>query len=275
MREFIDLTKFYKVKGGKIDLYTIECPTGDEKNWRRPALIIVPGGGYEHVSKREGATVACNFLARGFQCFVLEYLTVKDGVRYPEQLHELAAAVDYIKRHADAFKINKDEVFVLGFSAGGHLAANLAVDYFNVCETVGEKLDCKPTAIGLGYPVISSEFGYTATHKNLLEGYEEKDKKQLLKRLNLDKAVTEKTVPAFIWTTASDKTVPAQNSISFALELAKHNIRYELHVCPEGDHGSSTCDYEVNFDRLPAYKKNAQWLDNCASFFRLFTVEKY
>lgn len=275
MKEFIDLKKFYKVRGGKLDLYTIDCPTGDEENWRRPAVIIVPGGAYEHVSKREGATVACNFLARGFQCFVLEYLTVNDGVRYPEQLHELAAAVDYVKKHAAAFHINWDEVFVLGFSAGGHLTANLAVDYFNVSETVGDKLDCKPTAIGLGYPVISTEFGHTRSHENLLAGYSDIEKQKLLKKLNLDKAVTEKTVPAFIWTTASDKTVSAQNSIAFACELAKHSVKYELHIYPDGDHGSSTCDYEVNSDRLQAYKKNAQWLDNCASFFRLFTAEKY
>lgn len=274
MNTCIELKDSYKVVGGKLHLYTIECPVSDDKNWRRPAVIIVPGGAYEHVSKREGATVACNFLARGFQCFVLEYLTVRDGVRYPEQLHELAAAVDYLKKEADAFHINKDEIFVLGFSAGGHLTANLAVNYFNVSEIVAEKLDCKPTAIGLGYPVISTAFGHLRSHENLLAGYSEGEKKKLIKSLDLDKAVTEKTVPAFIWATASDNTVSAQNSISYAFELAKHNVKYELHIYPETDHGSSSCDYEVNFE-CPAYKKNAQWLDNCASFFRLFTVEKY
>ena len=84
--------------GGSLDLYTVECPLPDCKNWKRPAVIVVAGGAYEHVSKREGATVACNFLARGFQCFVLNYLTVNDGVRYPEQLHELSASVDYLKK---------------------------------------------------------------------------------------------------------------------------------------------------------------------------------
>lgn len=270
----IELKNYYKVAGGFLTPYTIECPNGKEKKWRRPAVIVVPGGAYEHVSKREGANVACQFLARGFQTFVLEYLTVTNGVRYPEQLHELAAAVDYVKTHCEEYHINKDEIFVLGFSAGGHLTADLAVEYFNVAEIVGEKLDCKPAAIGLGYPVISTEFGYKKTHENLLSGYTDAEKQNILNRLNLDKTVTKKTVPVFLWTTAEDSAVPALNSLKFASALAENGVKYELHVYPEGEHGSSTCDFEVNTEN-PAYRKNAQWLSNCAQFFRLFTVEKY
>ena len=273
MNDFIDLKKHYKVVGGKLTPYTVDCPVSDNEGWLRPAVIIVPGGAYEHVSKREGAPVACHFLARGFQAFVLEYLTAPDGVHYPEQLHELAAAVDYIKTHSDKFRINREEIFVVGFSAGGHLTANLAVDG-DICKTVGEKLDCNIRAVGLCYPVISARLGHTRSHENLLIGYTDWQKADLLKRLNLDEAVTEDTPPAFIWTTAADSTVPAINSIKFALALAKKGVKYELHVYPEGDHGSSTCDLEVN-DERNAIRKNAQWIDNCVEFFRLFTVEKH
>ena len=270
----IELNKHYKVKGGKLTPYVIECPISDNMQWCRPAVIVVPGGAYEHVSKREGAPVACHFLARGFQAFVLEYLVAPDGVRYPEQLHELAAAVDYIKSRADEFHINKDEIFILGFSAGGHLTANLAVDCSAVPQIVGEKLDCKIAAVGLCYPVISADLGHTRSHNNLLNGYTDAEKGELFKSLNFDLAVTGKTVPAFIWTTATDSTVPASNSIKFALALAENGIKYELHVYPEGDHGSSTCDSEVN-DERNVIKKNAQWIENCVEFFRLFTVEKH
>lgn len=270
----IDLKQHYKVAGGVLTPYAIDCPMSGNSDWRRPAVIIVPGGAYEHVSKREGAPVACRFTARGFQTFVLEYLVACDGVHYPEQLHELAAAVDYLKCHCEEFHINKDEIFVIGFSAGGHLTANLAVDCSVVSEIVGEKLDCKVTAIGLGYPVISAELGHTRSHGNLLAGYSDKQKQKLLGQLNLDKKVTENTSPTFIWTTATDSSVPAINSIKFALALAEKGIKYELHVYPEGDHGSSTCDLEVN-DERNAIAKNAQWIENCADFFRLFTVEKY
>lgn len=274
MNNVIDLKKFYKVAGGKLMPYTIDCPTDNKREWRRPAVIVVPGGAYEHISKREGAPVACRFLAYGFQSFVLEYLTVKDGVRYPEQLHELAAAVDYVKKHSAEFHINSNEIFVVGFSAGGHLTANLAVDYFSISETVGEKLDCKPAAVGLGYPVISAELGHFRSHENLLCGYSDAEKQNLIKRLNLDGAVTEKTVPAFVWTTSSDSTVPAVNSLKFATALAENRIKYELHIYPEADHGSSICDFELNAE-CPALRKNAQWILNCMEFFRLFIAEKY
>lgn len=266
--EVIRLKERYGLNGGTLAPYIIDCPTGNEKEWKRPAVIVVPGGAYEHVSKREGAPVACNFLARGFQAFVLEYSTVKDGARYPEQLNELAAAVDCLKSNCAEYNVNRDEIFVVGFSAGGHLVANLAVDYFNL------NFDCKPRAVGLGYPVISAFSGHTRSFDNLLDGYSESEKKVLLKRLSLDGAVTKKTVPAFIWATATDSAVPALNSLKFACALAKKGIKYELHVYPEAEHGGSTCDFEVNGENS-AYKKNAQWLDNCASFFRLFTAEKY
>ena len=268
----IDLKEHYNVAGGKLTPYTIDCPHDNNKQWRRPAVIVVPGGGYEHVSKREGAPVACHFLARGFQTFVFEYLVAPDGVRYPEQLHELAAAVDYIKGHADEFHINSDEIFIVGFSAGGHLTANLAVDYSAVPQTVGEDLDCQITAVGLGYPVISANLRHVRSYENLLSGYTDEQQHELLKKLNLDRAVTASTVPAFIWSTAADGTVPATNSLKFALALAEKGIKYELHVYPEGDHGSSTCDLEVN-DKV--YQKNKQWIEDCAEFFRLFTAEKY
>lgn len=268
MKDFIELKKYYKVKGGRLTPYTIECPTDNKSEWHRPAIIVVPGGAYEHVSKREGAPVACRFLAMGFQCFVLEYLTAPDGAHYPEQLYELAAAVDYIKANCKTFSVNNEEIFVIGFSAGGHLTANLAVDYFNVSEIVGEQLDCKPAAVALGYPVISAEYGHTRSHVNLMGG------KTLLEGLNLDNAVTEKTVPSFIWTTARDKCVPAINSLKFASALAENDIKYELHVYPEGDHGSSTCDREVNGESF-AFSRNAQWIENCVQFFRMFTSEKF
>ena len=272
MNKYIELKEHYNVAGGRLTPYTIDCPKSDGSDWRRPAVIVVPGGGYEHVSKREGAPVACHFLARGFQAFVLDYLVAPDGVRYPEQLHELASAVDYVKKHADEFHINRDEIFVIGFSAGGHLSASLAVNHSAVSQIVGEKLDCKIRAVGLGYPVINAELGHTRSYDNLLAGYTEEQKQGLLKGLNPDKAVTRKTVPAFIWTTATDSTVPAINSLKFAEALAEKGIKYELHIYPKGDHGSSTCDLEVNG---AIHEKNRQWIDNCAEFFRLFTVEKY
>lgn len=272
MKDFIELKNYYPVAGGKLTPYTIDCPTGgNETKWLRPAVIVVPGGAYEHVSKRESAPVACKFLALGFQTFVLEYLTVRDGVRYPEQLNSLAAAVNYVKKHAKVYHINADEIFLIGFSAGGHLAANLATSgQTDFCRA----LDCSVRAIALGYPVISAKYGHTRSFDNLLFGYDEQKKQELIKLLALDEAVSKSTPPTFIWTTASDSTVPALNSLKYATALAQNGVKYELHIYPETDHGSSTCDFEVNGENA-AYRKNSHWISDCAEFFRLFTVEKY
>ncbi len=273
----VELNKeYFFIEGGQLSYLVMDYPyDGDGENaWRRPAVIVVPGGGYGCVSKREGEPIAAAFLAKGFQTFILGYLCAPDGVRYPEQLMELSAAVDYVKKHADELHVNPNEIFVVGFSAGGHLAANLAVEHQNVSQKVGVALDCKPTAIGLGYPVISSTHGHFGSYDNLLNGYTEEAKQELLKTLNLNEAVSEHTPPAFIWTTAEDAVVPPDNAMRYALALDKLQIPYELHVYPHGIHGLSTGNQLVNPD-TPALKKVNRWIADCADFFYEFVEEPF
>lgn len=275
MKNFtVDLTKEYPVKGGSLDCILMDLPFDGETGWKRPAVIVVPGGGYGMVSKREGEPIASAFWARGFQTFVLTYLCQPDGVRYPEQLCELAAAVDYVKKHADVFHVNKDEIFVVGFSAGGHLTGNLAVDYASVSVRIGATLDCKPTAVGLCYPVISHKYGHLGSHANMLYGYSETEKAALYKEVDLDEKVNENTAPAFIWATATDMVVPVENSLSFASAMAKYKVPFELHIYPEGIHGLSTADYEVNPVNQHE-KRISRWVDDCSAFFRKFVKESY
>lgn len=264
----------YGIFGGKLDCLSLDDTNPREGvEWKRPAVIIVPGGAYAHVSKREGEGVAARFLAQGFQVAVLTYSVAGEGAKYPDQLIQLGCAVDYVRKHAKELYVNPDEIFVVGFSAGGHLTANLAVDYASVSQKAGFSVDCKPTAVGLGYPVITNKAGYKGTHDNLLCGYSEDKKEELLKALNLDEAVTEKTAPAYIWTTATDQLVPALNSLRFAAALAQKGVAYELHVYPQGSHGLSTGDSEVS----PACPEPRlkQWVSDCVGFFRSFVEEEF
>lgn len=271
----VSLKETYGLEGGELECMLSESPFDvPSPEWRRPAVVVVPGGGYCMVSKREGEPVANYFLAKGFQTFILTYRTCTEGSCYPEQLIELAAAMDYIKKNAAECLVNPEEIFVVGFSAGGHLAADLAVEYASVKEKAGMELDCRPKAIGLGYPVISFKCGHEDSYAHLLLGYTEEAKAELLKTLNLDELVTDTTPPAFIWTTSSDTCVPSKNSLMFALALANHKIPYELHVYPQGEHGASSCSYEINAP-MEFLRKNSAWLDDCAEFFRLFTTEKF
>ena len=276
--KLVDLKAEYPfLAGGKLECITGAYPFdfGDPKAWKRPAVVVVPGGGYGMVSKREGEPIAHAFLAKGFQVFILTYLVECDGVRYPEQLFELAAAVDYVKKNAEAFSVNPNEVFAVGFSAGGHLVGNLAVEYQNVAEKAGVNLDCSVSAVGLSYPVITSNHGHLGSYQNLLSGYTDEAKAELCKTLNLDEAVSEHTPPAFIWATANDTVVPADNAIRFGLSLARQGIEYELHVFPEGAHGLSTGSREVNTGSEDILRKVSVWIEDCASFFRRYTIEKY
>ena len=272
----VSLKEEYGAFGGKLDCLSLDntCPH-TENDWKRPCVIVVPGGGYASVSAREGEGVAAQFLARGYQVAVLTYSVVGQGAKYPDQLIELGCAVDYVKKHAKELYINPDEVFVVGFSAGGHLTANLAVDYASISGYLGRELNAKPTAVGLCYPVITNEEAHIGSHNNLLNGYSEEEKAELLKRVNLDKMVTENTAPAYIWTTATDNVVPAANSLRFATALAKNGVAYELHVYPSGVHGLSTGDDEVSYSLFSGEKRFTAWMHDCAGFFRSFCTEKF
>ena len=270
----VNLNELYTVKGGVLSACLMDIPFDIEKEWRRPAVIVVPGGAYGFVSKREGEPVAMDFLAKGFQAFVLTYeVGGENGYPYPEQLLELASSIDYVKKHADEFHVNKEEIFVVGFSAGGHLTGNIAVDYQSVAQMAGQDLDCKPTAVGLAYPVISKTNGHERSFENLLYGYTDEAKSVLMDRLSLEDAVTENTVPSFIWTTAEDTCVPPDNAIRYALACNKKGVTYELHVYPHGNHGKSTGSREIN-DEQPL-DKIKKWLPECVDFFREFIEEKY
>ena len=273
----VELKEYYPVKGGSLNCIAMENPWGVEgrENWRRPAVIIAPGGGYTRVSRREGEPIAMEFLAKGFQAFVLTYLC-SPHARYPEQLIEIASAVDYVKKHADEYFVNPDEIFVIGFSAGGHLTANLAVEYGSVSKKAGVELDCKPTAVGLSYAAISEKAGCKRVQEAILVGYSEEEKLQVGERIRcLDKGVTKRTPPSFIWATATDQVVSCQHSLLFATALAKKGVPFELHVYPEGLHGRSTGSLEVN-DEMPGNSsKLCQWVDNCVKFFRAYCEEKF
>ena len=272
---WIDLKETYGLMGGKLECICTDYPW-DAPNvpWRRPAVIIVPGGGYAMTSRREAEPIANAFLARGYQTFILWYLCAPQGAAYPEQLLELGCAVDYVKKHANEYSVNEKEVFAVGFSAGGHLTANLAVESGVVFQTLQREIDAKPTAVGLSYPVITAKEKYQGTHKNLLHSYPQAEQEELLEKLNLDEAVSPQTAPCFIWTTAEDALVPAENSMRFALALSKNRVAYELHIYPFGAHGGATGDFEINpYNELTA--RNRRWIDDCNAFFRYFVEEKF
>ncbi|NQZ60530.1 MAG: alpha/beta hydrolase, partial [Lentisphaeraceae bacterium] len=119
-------------------------------------MLILPGGGYEKCSNQEGAPVAGWLNSLGIAAFVLEYRVAP--AKYPSPYHDARRAIQYIRHHAEKFNIDPNRVGVIGFSAGGHLAATLSNHYEMKNELLDddiEQIDARPDISVLSYPVIS------------------------------------------------------------------------------------------------------------------------
>lgn len=215
-----------------------------DRNITRPAIVICPGGGYGVVcTDREGEPIARKFAAADFQTFVLEY-EVKT-LPYPSHLLMAGKAIAFVREHAAEWHIDPDKVFIIGFSAGGHLAGSAGVlwnrDY--VKAALGTATEHRPNGMILCYPVITSgEHAHRGSFDNLLS---ERKCDTLLEETSLELQVSADTVPAFIWHTFEDTCVPMENALLMATALRKHNIPFELHTFPRGWHGMSLVTPEV------------------------------
>ncbi len=238
--------KLIYVKGSKanLQLYLMENLQSVDPTEKRPMIVVCPGGGYNHVSEREGVPVALKFVSMGFHACVLHY-NVSPAI-FPQALLELAQSVKMIREHAQQWNIDENKIIVCGFSAGGHLAGTLGM-FWNK-EWLTERLQTtadmiRPNGLILSYPVITSgEFAHKGSFE-MLTG-ETLDPEQM-ELLSLEKQITQYTPPVFLWHTYEDGTVPVENSLLFAVELKKHNIPLEMHIFPHGSHGISLGDKET------------------------------
>ena len=265
--ERIDLYEYFGITRpngaqGYLDSYIIERNEEFSKNRLRPAMLVIAGGGYCGVVAWEKEPIALYYLAQGFDAFVLTYSTVP--IAFPYQLLEGCMAMAYIRENADKYRIDNEHVSAIGFSAGGHLCAMLATVYDEkeIKIFLGDKISlCRPDAVVLSYPVITTgEKTHNSTAVNISGG----DVK-LKARLSLENRVTEKSSPAFIWTTANDETVPCENSLYMALAYKKAGVPFELHVFENGVHGLSLATEEVNTPNAPVsvWKDlSITWLNN-------------
>lgn len=203
----------------------------------RPAILILPGGGYSHVSEREAEPVALRFAARGWSAFILTYSVAPH--KFPTALRQAAMAMRYIRENAADMEIDPHKVAAMGFSAGGHL-----------CGTLGTLFDCpevadigpaellRPDALGLCYPVAVS---WGNTHEGSFQCLCGGDE-ALRRRLSLDALVRPDMPPVFLWHTRNDGTVPVRNSLILAQRLEEAGIDFAMHIYRSGEHGLSTAD---------------------------------
>lgn len=206
------------------------------------SVVICPGGGYAWLSPREGEPVARAFGKGGWNAYVLNY-SVDPAPLGDKPLHELAEAVRRIRGRGDGGP-SGERVAVCGFSAGGHLAASLGVHWNDGRASAGSAAggSARPDALVLCYPVITSgDCGHRPSMERLSGGGG--DGGELF---SVERHVSSKTPPSFLWHTATDAEVPCENSLLFAGALKNNGVPVELHIYPRGPHGLSLATPEVD-----------------------------
>lgn len=224
-------------------LVTIPTLTAFFPNVTKPnqtAVIILPGGGYQHLAiDKEGTKAAQWFNSLGIPAFVLKYRLPSDLIMKNKNvgpLQDAQEAVRCVRQNAAKWNIDPNKIGILGFSAGGHLAATLSTHYDDKVYESAYKVSARPDFSLLIYPVISMQ--NDITHKgsqiNLLGNNASQD---LIDSFSNEKKVTAKTPPAFLIHATDDTVVLPENSIDYYLALKKNGVTAELHLYEKGGHG--------------------------------------
>ena len=206
----------------------------------RPAVLVIPGGGYMFCSDREADPVAAAYLRAGYHAFVLRYSVGADAC-WPRPLQDYEEAMALIDAHAEEWHVLRDKIAVVGFSAGGHLAGAAA--------TLAKR---RPAAAVLGYAVLRED-----TAHELGE-----DKPSIVE------AVDENTCPCFLFATRTDSVVPIQNTLDMMNALNRFQTSFECHIYPYGPHGFSTGDPSVQGLETFFPRRAENWVDDSIAFLR-------
>ncbi|MDY3846745.1 MAG: alpha/beta hydrolase [Prevotella sp.] len=190
------------------------------------AVVICPGGGYSHLAmNHEGHDWAPFFNHQGIAVMVLKYRMPHGNWQVP--VEDAEEAVRMLRRNASAWKVNPDDIGIMGSSAGGHLASTIATR----C-----KGDAAPNFQILFYPVITMDpaFTHRGSHDNLL-GKDVKKKQE--REFSSDQQVTRVTPRAFITLSDDDSAVLPANGVNYYFECYRHDVPASLHIYPSGGHG--------------------------------------
>lgn len=248
---------------------------------KRPCIVICPGGAYERVSDREADNVAAKCLGFGYHTAVLRYAVAPH--RFPTALCQLAKALAFLREQAAEWHIDPDQIAVMGFSAGGHLAASLG-NFWNspflkkqlAGETEAGKEPAvlaeriRPNAQILCYPVISGiKSPHEGSFRNLIGPGPEAWFLERCRELSMEKCVGPDTPPTFLWHCLPDDTVPAVNSLLMAEALWKEQIPVELHLYGTGGHALGTADaLSLSVDGRGVQPECANWMELCHTWLK-------
>lgn len=226
------------------------------------AVIVLPGGAYRGLAADlEGREVADWFTARGFRAFVLSYRLSSHGYLLPVPLFDARRAVQLVRARARDYQINPNRIAIIGFSAGGHLAALAATQPIPGkadAEDPIDRVSSRPDYLILGYGWLGAVSSDTS-HLSYCKLFNVMDKcEDLRKAYEPALYVTKDTPPTFMYHTFTDTTVPVQQALSFYDALVKAGVPSELHVFANGPHGTGLGKGDPALDKWPNLME--EWL---------------
>lgn len=201
-----------------------------------PAVVICPGGGYILRADHEGKPVAEWLNSLGIAAFVVHYRVAP--YKHPAPLLDAQRAIRTVRTNAAEWNVDTEKVGILGFSAGGHLAATAGTHFDSGDPSAADPIDrqsSRPSLMVLCYAVLT--FMAKPHPGSMVTLIGEDAPEELRRSLSAELQVAENTPPAFLWHTADDSGVPVQNSLVMADSLSRHNIPFALHVFAHGYHG--------------------------------------
>jgi acetyl esterase/lipase len=219
------------------------------------AVVILPGGGYVNLAANlEGRQVADWFTAHGFRAFVLSYRLSSNGYLLPIPLLDARRAVQTVRARAADYKISPSRIGIIGFSAGGHLAALASTQFVAgkpEADDPIERVSSRPDFLVLGYPwigAISSDTSHLS-YCNLFNVMERCE--ALRTAYSPDLFVSKETPPTFWFHTATDGLVPVEQGLRFYEALVKAGVSAEAHIFANGPHGFGLGKGDAALDQWP------------------------
>lgn len=239
-----DVIRIWKnVKGMKNEpsvMFLHKAKNSDSK--KNPAVIICPGGSYHHLGLyNEGYCSAKWFSENGITAFTLKYRTNESFYNYPAMLQDVQRAIQIARENAEKYGIDAEKIGVIGYSAGGHLAA-MAGEFFeshNELEKLGirTEVSLRPDFVMPIYPVVSmqDDIAHRRSRKSLLGKNQSQERKN---EFSLEANVPENMPPTYIVVAKDDPVVDYNNSLRLFDALQEKNIpNCRIAIYERGGHG--------------------------------------
>ncbi len=226
------------------------------------AVVIFPGGAYVGLAANlEGRQVADWFTVRGFRAFIVSYRLSSNGYLLPVPLLDARRAIQTVRARAMDYHIDPNRIVLIGFSAGGHLAALAATQFVpgnpNAEDPI-ERASSRPDYLVLGYPWIGAISSDTS-HLSYCKLFNVMDRCEALRAAySPDLFVTKETPPTFWYHTFNDQTVPVEQGLRFYEALVKAGVPAEAHIFASGPHGTGLGGGDPSLDQWPDLLEN--WL---------------